>query len=325
VPSARAVALVLAIACSAFPVHARAADGDAEALIARGIELREQGKDDEALSVFKEAYGRSPSPRARAQVALAEQALGLWVSAEKNLEAALAAGSDSWIAKNRGPLEGALAVIRRHVGSLEVRGTEGAEVFLDGVKLGTLPQSEPFRVEAGRRSLELRAKGFHPTSRSIEIPAGGAARETVQLVSMPERPTAQGGGFTPGERGVTTVDEGRGQRVIGWSFAGAGAALLGAGAVSLLVRKGFIDEYNADATCPGIGSSAPQPARCEDRIESSRTWQTVSLVSFVAGGVFVAGGLTLVLTAPSRRPATAFACAPFGAPAGSGVACSGRF
>ena len=104
---------------------------DAEALIARGLELREKGHDEEALGLFRQAQLKSPSPRARAQVALAEQALGLWVLAESDLGAVLTT-DDPWIAKNKGALEGALVVIRKHIGSLEVRGAEHADVYIDG-------------------------------------------------------------------------------------------------------------------------------------------------------------------------------------------------
>lgn len=329
----RATALV---AFMAFTAHAPCAvaapdDADADALIARGIDLREHGKDDEALAVFKKALAKTPSPRARAQVALAEQALGLWVAAENDLVLALAADGDGWIAKNRAALEGALAVVRRHLGSLEVRGTEGAEVMLDGVRLGVLPATAPFRVEAGKRTLELRAKGFHPTARAIEVPAGGVARETVSLVALP--PDAQpAGGDAAATGGRSTTpdgdrgDSGRTQRLIGWAFAGTGAALVATGAVGLLVRKGIVDDYNT--ACPGLGAGK-QSADCESRIDSARTWLTVSIISLVAGGVFGLGGITLVLTAP-RREASASSgvrvgCAPSSVQAGAALSCVGSF
>ncbi|MBX3185533.1 MAG: hypothetical protein KF819_00905 [Labilithrix sp.] len=305
------IASLLALSASAR------ADDDAESLIARGIELREKGKDDEALALFKRAYAKAPSPRARAQVALAEQALGLWVAAESDLIESLSAGSDPWIVKNRAALEGALAVVRRHVGSLEVRGTDGAEIVLDGVLLGTLPSS-PFRVEAGRRTLEIRAKGFHATTRAIEVPPGGIARESVTLVELP--PEGEAAPAAPASHVGESGDAGRGQRLLGWVFVGTGGALLATGGVGMLVRKSTIDDYN-DA-CPGLG--APQSGACEEKIDAARTWLTVSIVSFVAGGVFAAGGATLLVTAPSAGSARAgwrFACGP----SGMSVSCAGTF
>lgn len=315
----RRVTLALAIALAmgvAAPLTARADDADAEAdmLISRGIELRERGKDDEALSVFRQALARAPTPRARAQVALAEQALGMWAAAEADLLTALAAQDDAWIAKNRAALERALAIIRRHLGSLDVRGPDGAEVVLDGVRLGVLPQVAPFRAEAGWRTLELRAKGFYPTRRTVEIPAGGVARETVSLVPAPTEDTrATAAPVTAQDRGVAADDPGRAQRRVGWVLVGTGGAGLLAGGVGLVVRKGVVDAYNA--SCPGLGAPN-QPAECADKLDAERGWLTFSIVSFIAGGVLTIGGFTLVATAPRARNVlssgqkTAPGCAP---------------
>ena len=317
-------------AAHAAPLHllaqaAGADEAEADGLIAHGVELREHGKDDEALAVFKKALAKSPSPRARAQVGLAEQALGLWIVAESDLVIALGAVDDAWIAKNRGALEGALATVRRRLGSLEVRGTEGAEIMLDGVRLGILPSPGPFRVEAGRRTLEIRAKGFHSTTRTLEVPAGGVSRETVTLVALtPDQVegAARGGPSGAGRGG----EPGSGQRLAGWVFTGTGAALLITGGVGLLVRKGIVDDYNT--ACPGLGVG--QPADCDSRIESAKTWLTVSIITLVGGGIFTLGGLSLVALAPRRDASAAsgvrVGCAPSAVGLGAAaLTCSGSF
>lgn len=329
---ARVVSLAIAVLLTLLaPSPAFAAGEDAaEALISRGIELREKGKDDEALVVFRQALAKSPSARARAQVALAEQALGLWVNAEVDLAAALAQEDDPWIAKHRGALEGALAVVRRHLGSLEVRGNPGSEVYLDGVRLGALP-SAPFRVEAGTRRLELRRAGFHPATRIVEVPAGGVARESLALVedataASPEGARAEG----------RAADLGRGQRVFGWALSGIGVAALAVGTTTVILREGEKAAYNEDVdakVCPGVGKT--QPKACQDRLDRVSTLLTVSLTSYVAGGVFLVGGIVVVATAPSapRDPGRAprasgglsVRCAPGFAVSEASLSCSGTF
>src|SRR5438046_3093385 len=84
-----------------------------------GLDLREKGKDREALEHFQKAYELSKGPRALAQMALAEQALGVWIDAEAHLKLALQSKEDKWIRGNRQVLEGALNVIQRRLGSLE--------------------------------------------------------------------------------------------------------------------------------------------------------------------------------------------------------------
>ncbi|MDF2698193.1 MAG: hypothetical protein K0S65_6576, partial [Labilithrix sp.] len=322
-----AVALVVGAAFTASSALADA-QSEAEALIVKGVDLREKGRDEEALAVFRQALARSPSSRARAQVGLAEQALGMWTLAETDLAAALATEGDPWIAKNRGALDGALAVIRKHIATLEVRGADKAEVYLDGVRLGTAPG--PFRVEAGKRTLEVRASGFQSTTRAVELPAGGIARETVTLVSTPApaddaRSPRTEAVQESGSSRATSADPGANQRLLGWAFVGTGAALLATGAVGLIVRKGIIDDYNA--TCPGLG--VDQPKSCDDQVSSSRTWLTVSILTLVGGGVVTTGGIVLVAAAPSADSAKAkstaaaprLACAP----SGLAIACAGTF
>src|SRR5262245_14916190 len=90
------VSLLVAAAQVAFvsPIAAQDAGDDS---IARGVALRRQGRNAEALAEFQKAYARDPSPRALAQIALAQQALGNWVVAETGLVDALAARNDPWI------------------------------------------------------------------------------------------------------------------------------------------------------------------------------------------------------------------------------------
>src|SRR5690606_27678118 len=108
-----------------------------EALIERGLELRRERRDAEALALFQRAYERSRSPRALAQVALARQALGRWFEAERALMEALAAEDDPWIASRADLLRSALASIREHLAYLVVESSvTPSTLFVDGVRIG---------------------------------------------------------------------------------------------------------------------------------------------------------------------------------------------
>jgi hypothetical protein len=159
-------------------------EGEAE-LVRKGVALREQGKDAEALEVFRTAYERWKTPRARAQLGLAAQALGRWVEAEGELEGALGAADDGWIAGNRAALEGALEVIRRRLGSLEILcETPGGEVWIDGRLIGRLPLARPIRLPAGSVSVRVQAAGHTSVNRSVEVVAGRLGRETFQMMPL---------------------------------------------------------------------------------------------------------------------------------------------
>src|SRR3982751_2270792 len=97
VGTVRGALAVVLIAGALVGAARQARADDAEPLIRRGIELRRAGRDAEALEQFRQANQLAPSPRAAAQIGLAEQALGRWLDADGHLRAALAAPSDPWI------------------------------------------------------------------------------------------------------------------------------------------------------------------------------------------------------------------------------------
>src|SRR5438093_1131211 len=134
------IVLVLSLGLT-FAAPARAPNPEAEKLIDQGVDLREQGKDVEAAELFQRAYEMSESARALAQLALAQQALGRWVEAESNLSKALADKNDAWIKARAKPLADALKKIQERLGSLDVLGTKGAELHVNGATAGTLVPS----------------------------------------------------------------------------------------------------------------------------------------------------------------------------------------
>src|SRR6476646_1428225 len=104
---------------------ARAAEPTAEQLIVRGLELRRAAKAGEALEMFQRAHALAPSPRTLGQMGLVETSLEHWLDAETHLTAALATPNETWARKNRGFLDQALKVCRRHIGELVVSGPVG--------------------------------------------------------------------------------------------------------------------------------------------------------------------------------------------------------
>jgi hypothetical protein len=76
-----ACALVCAFLIGSRPALAQ----DADVLIKPGVELRREGKDQVALEEFRPAFDVAPTPRALAQIALAEEALGRWIDAEAHI------------------------------------------------------------------------------------------------------------------------------------------------------------------------------------------------------------------------------------------------
>jgi hypothetical protein len=160
-------------------------------LLDRALALRERGEDEEALALFRRAHALEPSAQTLGQIALAEQALGRFREAERDLIAALEQGGP-WIEQYRAALGEALETIRGHLGTLELTGgVDGAEVRVNGEAVGVLPLP-PISVEAGVAIVEVSAEGFLPYQRQLEIAPRERARREVALVPRPEASPSRG-------------------------------------------------------------------------------------------------------------------------------------
>lgn len=187
----------LASACVGVMMLLLAAPGagaaDAEELMRRGIDLRRNDKDGEALILFQQAYDLSQRPKALAQIGFAEQALGKWGAADRHLRQASQSADDPWVIKHRKAIDDALRLIGPHVGRLEVRGNPaGAQVLVDGEVIGTLPLGAPITVTAGGVAIEVRTPGCLPIVRASTVPPGMLIRESFDLQP-----------FSPATAGVT--------------------------------------------------------------------------------------------------------------------------
>lgn len=322
--------LLLAITFASAPAT------EADKMIDRGVDLREAGKDAEALELFTRAYEQGKSPRAMAQIGLAQQALGRWVEAEASLVRALGEPKHPWIKARRAALESALAKVRERVGRLEIFGTPGAAVSIDGRAAGTLPLAAPIPAIAGTVSVEVFAEGYLPVTRSVVVPAGGLARETIELVLRPaevaaiqEPPPVQKTGEPTTVVTPRAEEGGVSLSAIGYVTGGAAIAAAGVGTAFIFVRNSHVKKYNDDSLCLIGGLTRDQ--NCSEELDAANSARTVMIASFAAAGALaVTTAVLFVLDSgdeatASRAASTAstFACAP--ALDRAGVACAGRF
>ena len=326
---------LLAALVVVVPQTATAADSkEIQKLIDEGLDLREKQKDREALKKFEEAFTKSGSGRAQAQMALAHQALGGWLAAEQSLSAALKT-SHEWIAKNRAALQGALETIRERLGRVEVNATvKGATVKLNGREVGKTPLDGPVYVVAGSVIVQAEADGHYPVSRQIDVAAGALARENIKLVKKttagaPPPPAPPSGGPPPPTSQTTAKTNVDGQDsplpLVGYGLAGGAAIAVGVGVAFLFVRNGKIDEYNDDACLAG---GKTREENCGDVLDSANSAGTLSTVSFIAGGVLAAGAVVMIVLGSSGGESTAaidlggatLACGPGPGTIGAGCA-----
>jgi hypothetical protein len=272
--------------------------------------LRRQRHDAEALAEFRRAYSIQPSPRTLAQIALAEQALGKWIDAEADLQAALKAGSDAWVDRNKDVLAAGLADIRKHLGDLDVDAdVPGADLWVNGVRVALLPLPRPLRVETGSVLLEVRASGHASVRRTTFVEPGESAHESIHLVPLftqapvgaaeaPRAPVVLGQAFNiPTAAPAVAIPVDRRMRSLSFVLLGAGVAGIAAGSyfgVRTLTAKSDSDAHCQGKTCKDLAG-----LRFDNDAHLSATRSTAW---FVAGIAVAGAGAGLFWMSRARNP-----------------------
>jgi tetratricopeptide (TPR) repeat protein len=312
-----------AYAQSAAPVAPptdRAAEADA--LVQQGVAQRRAGQDQLALESFRRAFAITPAARTQAQIALAEQALGQWSDADRDLRAALAATSDEWIQRNRSALEAALNSIASRIATIELScTTPGARLFVNGRETGTFPLDQPLRVETGTVALEVRLDGYRTVRRAIDVEGGRGYRESFTLVQNVVEPpdeggntgnTGNGGTRNNGAARVVTPPPEPPAPPLSWALIGASAGLVGVGIIGHVYWQNRVALYNSDVELlgegeyePGCFYSTPEYPRRADRCGAilSESWAGFGLAvtGYALGAAALGAGLYVRFTS---RPAT---------------------
>ncbi len=297
--------------CAIASPSALAQDDDAQALVRQGVELRRAHRNQLALEAFERAMQLSPTPAVQAQVALAEQALGKWLDAARDLEAGPAQGDGPWIAKNRAAPEEARAVVEEHLAYLTVDvDVATAQIELGGV---ALPRGAEQRVLAGPGTLVTRATGYAPDVHDIGLAPKEHAHLTIALVPFapPPPPPAPAPAPAPtvGAPAAAPAEPPHGP--VHHATSNAGPIVLGVIGVAGLATGTFFglrtiqekDERNAQ--CVG---GCTQAAVTFD--SQARTSAAVSTIAFGAGLAAVAGGVTWWVVAHQKGPTVSVLLGP---------------
>lgn len=304
--------LLLGLGLCLAPIPAYAQSESADSLIRRGVELRRAGQDEQALASFESALRIEATPRVRAQIGFAQQALGRWVSAERSLQEAASTQDDPWIRRHRTQIQSALQEIARHLGSLTVTtNAPAAQLLVDGFAVGTLPMSTPLRLPTGPTTLTVRADGFVPVSRSVVIEPDTTSRESFDLA--PEGAVAISRGAAPPHQPLapplpTRARHAHTLRTVGWIAAGFSVASVIAGGVMVGVYNDTATQWN-DISC--LRNGGTRGDNCRDLLDAALLQRGVATGLFVTAGVLAVGaGVLLGLSATSPTREARLPCVP---------------
>jgi hypothetical protein len=306
-----------------LPADAQTLDPAVEAMLREGIAHRVAGRDEAAVERFEAAYRALRAPITAGQLALACQAAGRWVDADRYMREALAAPNDGWVRRRRRELDEAYAVTQRNVGELELRGgPDGATVRVEGATVGTLPLTTPLRLRAGTVTVDVRADGYLPCTRQVTILGGELTREPLAMTAVPAPPAAVVAVPSPAAavaplaslvvpQPVAAPPARAGVPVMTWVLGGVGGALLAGGAVSIALRESAASRFNADCARLDAVPREMQSAACRDELATG-DWTTATAIVGFAGGAALATAGVLIAALSGRRDDAprAWRCAP---------------
>jgi hypothetical protein len=321
-------ACLLLVLVAGAPRSSQADDAasESESHVRRGVELRQLNRDAEALVEFQRAFDLAPTPRARAQVALALQALGDWVGAEIGLEDALRVDADPWIIQYRHALEGALATVQAHLAWLWVdANVSSGELLLNGVPVHSIPLDKPARVVVGTLDIEVRAANHLPAHRRLEVFSEANLRESLALESLPssaEPHSAASGAVSLSEPGPPSGGRAsvRALRTGGYVAFGAAAAFAGGGLAAWRVHEDQVAIYNDDGRCR-VGL-ATRDQQCGGAGRAADIALGLEIGAFAVSAISAGAGVWLLWRSDPRSSQVATWCTPSGV---VGVACGGAF
>ena len=159
---------------------------------------------------------------------------------------------------------------------------DGAEILIDGARMGLAPLTSAMQVHPGSRTVSVRAEGFLIRQQQLEVKPGG--RETLEVTLVPAPPT-------PEPIATAPVEDSFEVPWTAWAAAGVSVAALTFGGVNILVA---LDDAAKARTESTITDDAGNPSGDRDRWQALKTSAEDSLLLSNVG--FAVGGAGVVAT-----------------------------
>jgi hypothetical protein len=313
----------------------------AEALFNEGKKLAAQGHYAEACPKFAESNRLDRGAGTLIHLGdcyeKAKQLASAWATYKEASSAAQALGRKDWeklAAQRAAALEPKLA----HLTIKVEKPVDKLEVSRDGAAVSQASWGVPIPVDVGNHTVEATAPGFKAFKTSSSVAHDGQnidvaipKLEADASATAPPPTTPPVAAETAPTPPPVDADKGGGsiQRTIGFVVAGVGVAGVAVGAVTGLMAMSKSND--AKNSCPNDGGCSNQAA--VDASKSAKTLGLISTIGFAAGGVGLAAGAALILTAPSapkpratmKAGGVSMELAPHASPAGVGVDLAGAF
>jgi hypothetical protein len=305
-----------------FPALARAESKEADELFDQGKALMKDGKFADACPKLEQAEKMDPGVRNELWLADCYERIGRTASAFKQFILAeqravsLNDERDKVAHKRASALEPKLSKLVLVLPS--TNRVEGIEVRSDGDVVKSFGDS--ITVDPGTHMVEATAPGYKHWESKVDVGGDGATvTATVgplekEMVVAPPPPLPQP---VPHPSFWTPL------RVAGLVTAGVGLVGVGLGTAFGVMAKSNLDDSNGNNHCDAQDTCDPQGLQLRSDAQTSAL---LSTISFVVGGVLVAGGVTMFLLGrPKEQHSAPAVFMPAVSPSFAGLAASGTF
>jgi len=286
----------------------------ASELFDKGTALYKQSRWVEAEAAFQQAWDLRKSFDLAANLGDCELEIGQNREAAEHLAYAVREFPLSGKPALRERLQQRSAQARALVGALKVRvNVQGAEVLVDGRKVGVAPLADDVFVDPGAHTIEARLGEYETVRVNVEVARGGSKEVPIVLV-----------------KGVAGGD-GPNKAVLISGGVVTGVALI-TGTVLAVVAHAKASDANAKAATlpqPGAASPCGQQAAVCSTIDSD--WAARDHLSNASMGVFIVGGAVGLATlgyglfAPKASPTTGLRVMPSIGTNGAGAILAGTW
>jgi hypothetical protein len=175
------LALLVSLAPGVFinPVYAQTGSEDPTTAMARarfkeGVDFYDKGEYEQARASFLQAYALKKHPAVLLNLAWSCLKSGHTLDANKYFQQFLTEGKDI-TDKQRADANDGLSQARAKLGRIEVQAAAGAEVTVDGEKVGTTPLADAVAVEAGAHTVKFKGADGTTDTESVSVLGGQKA------------------------------------------------------------------------------------------------------------------------------------------------------
>jgi serine/threonine-protein kinase len=299
--------MTFALAGSAFAEPSSGEKAAAEALFQKGVELMAAGKAVEACEKFDGSQQLDPALGTILRLADCYERTGKTASAWALFQqAAATATAQGQSERNKIAAERANSVAQRLSRvqlTVDTRaGKEGLLVKLNGKAIPAASWDAALPVDPGLQTIEVSAPGYLSWKTTV-VAAAGPSTANVEVPALKPEPLQEPKAAGPGV-GVEPVtapersERSNTQSVVGYVVGGVGIVGLALGGV-FAYRAYDKNQQSLDQCRKGEPNACTEDGAALRK--SAQSSGTIATAATIAGGALVATGITLLISAPSRR------------------------